>query len=146
MNKPKCPCCNEDLDRLDYSADCVEAGTVYVSGTEDHNFDGDVYNYSGYIFSCPHCGKELTHDFDLALEFLRGKAELTTEEEGVLTPERVKAYVNNRGGQCPKCSSKNLDAHGTLQSDGGSAWQDVVCMDCGFEFKDVYTLAHVEAR
>jgi len=57
----------------------------------------------------------------------------------MITSEQEKKYIKNKGNQCPVCGSSDIEC-GELNCDGDTAIQEVVCKDCGKEWKDVYTL------
>ena len=44
---------------------------------------------------------------------------------------------------CPFCDSDQIEG-GFLEMDGSSAWQPVVCNDCGKGWNDIYNLVGYE--
>jgi hypothetical protein len=56
---------------------------------------------------------------------------------------KEKKYLESCGNICPYCGGDDLNT-GNIQTDSGSAWQDVDCENCGSEWRDLYTLTEVE--
>lgn len=50
-----------------------------------------------------------------------------------------KAYRESGGSMCPMCKSHNMDT-GRLEVDGDVTTQNIVCVTCGSEWTDVWTL------
>ena len=48
-------------------------------------------------------------------------------------------YIDNGGTKCPYCNSHDIEGR-EVNIDAGSAWQDVICHQCGQEWQDTYTL------
>jgi len=53
---------------------------------------------------------------------------------------KQKAYLKSGGTKCPNCGSASISA-GSSEADGTSAFQDVVCLDCGSTWTEEYKLA-----
>lgn len=51
-------------------------------------------------------------------------------------------YVQDGGGHCPKCGSLNL-AGGSMYIETGSAFQEIICNDCGEDWTDRYILSGI---
>lgn len=49
-------------------------------------------------------------------------------------------YLSKRGCVCPHCLSDEIEPTGTVQTDGGAAWQDMRCGMCGLTWVDQYKL------
>jgi transposase-like protein len=60
----------------------------------------------------------------------------TGESEMTMTNQE---YLDHGGTKCPHCGSLNLTGD-HVQVDAGTAWQDIICDDCGKEWQDTYTL------
>jgi len=58
-----------------------------------------------------------------------------------MTKKEKKAYLEDYN-RCPKCHSQYIISH-ALEADGGTAWANVECSDCGAVWKDVYKLVDV---
>ena len=57
-----------------------------------------------------------------------------------LTPAELQ-YVLTLGLECPNCRSmEKMEIHGHVQTDGGIAWQNIECGDCGALWVDTYTM------
>lgn len=50
----------------------------------------------------------------------------------------------NSLGRCPCCDSSEIETEGQIQGDGGTAWQEVVCLKCNAAWKDIYELVWYE--
>lgn len=68
---PKCPHCNEDIDRVNYEMSGTESGEITKNSCESTGFD--VKGGMFYAF-CPECGEELEDFFciDDAQNWLQG--------------------------------------------------------------------------
>lgn len=51
-----------------------------------------------------------------------------------------KKYLHHGGHICPHCSSKEIEAYGSLNSDDAIAWQQVSCNTCEATWTDQYKL------
>lgn len=60
-----------------------------------------------------------------------------------LTKEQKEKYVFS-GSRCPYCHTDNIQTTEQVQTDGGCAWQNVICNKCGKEWRDVYKLVDIE--
>ena len=49
----------------------------------------------------------------------------------------------NKWVRCPKCGNEELST-GPAQRDYGSAWFNVECDDCHFEWQEVFVFSHNE--
>lgn len=49
-------------------------------------------------------------------------------------------YVTAAGNRCPYCGSPDTEARGNVQADGREAWEDVWCLECGKEWRDLFRL------
>lgn len=56
---------------------------------------------------------------------------------------RKEAYLKSGGGKCPACSSESIEAHGSTEVDGSSAYVSVSCNDCQASWDDVYSLSDI---
>ena len=80
------------------------------------------------------------------------KAELfniAKREEELMTDKKLmtdKEFAADCGNHCPHCSSHRIEAPASLQSDADSVWQDIFCLDCGKEWRDLYKLIGWEPR
>lgn len=52
-------------------------------------------------------------------------------------------YVKDGGNKCPFCRSTDLDG-GKPQVDGPRAWCVIMCLNCGEEWHDIYTLTDIQ--
>jgi hypothetical protein len=59
-------------------------------------------------------------------------------------PLSSKAYVAKDGQVCPFCLYKNMRVTSPAETDGNNAWQNVKCMGCGKEWRDVFQLVGYE--
>ena len=59
-----------------------------------------------------------------------------------LTDEQIAEYIKKGGVRCPNCTSDNLNG-GSIEIDGGCAYQGVCCLDCAAEWVDEYKLVGV---
>lgn len=57
----------------------------------------------------------------------------------------IEKYEASGCQRCPKCGSTDVEG-GRVQVDSDSAWQDVMCLECGFEVRDVYNFSHAEIK
>lgn len=57
------------------------------------------------------------------------------------TSER--GYLERGGGFCRHCGNEDLEGDNVEVNDG-QAFQEVVCLECGTSWTDVYTLTHVK--
>lgn len=56
----------------------------------------------------------------------------------VMTSEK---YVEGKGLHCPYCHADAGSFDGAeVEVDAGKAYQDVVCLECGREWRDTYVL------
>jgi RNase P subunit RPR2 len=60
-----------------------------------------------------------------------------------LTKKQKEQYLKNGYGTCPKCKEYGIEG-GMLEVDGKVAWQDLTCLECGFSWRDEYTLSNIE--
>ena len=59
-----------------------------------------------------------------------------------LTPTQIAKYLKNPN-HCPNCDSENIEG-GFFESDSNEAWQIVDCLDCGFQWNDIYVLDNID--
>ncbi len=52
-----------------------------------------------------------------------------------------KQYVECEGLACPICELKGSVEGGSIEIDGGAAYQDCNCSECGAQWTDYYQLA-----
>lgn len=71
------------------------------------------------------------------------KLALMQHELNMLKTATKEEYINAKGNHCPHCGSKSISA-GSLQADGGEAWQEVTCDTCGEQWNDIYKLTNIE--
>ena len=62
------------------------------------------------------------------------------------TEEQKKKYMDNGGGICPKCGSTDISGSCFDVESELSAWQPVVCNNCGEQWNDIYKLVDVERK
>jgi transposase-like protein len=62
----------------------------------------------------------------------------------MISEEMEQKYVKLLGNNCPFCNSHNIIAMEQMQTDGGDAWQDIKCEDCGEWWTDLYKLVGAE--
>ena len=55
-----------------------------------------------------------------------------------LTPSSDAEYLKDPGA-CPLCHSEDIEGH-DINVDGNEAWQEVVCLRCGYQWHDIYEL------
>ena len=60
-----------------------------------------------------------------------------------LTETEKQAYIKTGYNGCPKCKGINCNG-GLFDADGNQVWQELRCIDCGFEYRDIYTLTDLE--
>ena len=65
------------------------------------------------------------------------------KKELPLTEKQKTIYIKNGYGACPKCKARDIEG-GMLEVDNNQAWQSLTCNECGFNYRDVYTLTNVE--
>ena len=63
---------------------------------------------------------------------------------GELTVNQQKEYLQNKGVRCPHCNSDILEGC-PVDVDGGTATQQVACVDCNKNWIDLYTLTEIKA-
>lgn len=51
-------------------------------------------------------------------------------------------YLRN-SSKCPKCKSDQIEG-GSIEIEGNTAFQNVQCLDCDFDWNDLYTLTGME--
>ena len=63
---------------------------------------------------------------------------------GKITKSDIKSYIRSNGIKClnPECSGNDLQG-GPVEIDGGEAWQEVTCSECGRMWTDIYKLSGV---
>lgn len=60
-----------------------------------------------------------------------------------MTPEQAAKYIAGQGTLCPYCKSPDITGD-HVEVDAGHATQEVTCDNCHAEWRDVYTLTHIE--
>jgi len=60
-----------------------------------------------------------------------------------LTEKQKKEYLKSGYGKCPKCKSSDIEGS-SFDVDDKYVTQDLTCNECGFSYRDVYTLSNVE--
>jgi len=60
----------------------------------------------------------------------------------VFTAEQKASYLKSPG-HCPSCHSADIEG-GSIDVEGSSAYQGVMCLSCDFRWDDVYTLTDIE--
>jgi DNA-directed RNA polymerase subunit RPC12/RpoP len=55
----------------------------------------------------------------------------------VLTADQ---YARQHGLQCPYCRSEAITPTGHMESDGGIAWREIACKECGGSWTESYGL------
>jgi hypothetical protein len=63
----------------------------------------------------------------------------------MLTNGKKKKYLADGGVRCPFCRSENISG-GFVEVDGGSAYQEIGCIDCDKAWVDIYDLVDVEEK
>ena len=58
----------------------------------------------------------------------------------ILTPEKVRAYIDGEATNCPRCGTQYLSTAIPLQADRIEAWAGVVCAECHLRFTEIYQL------
>lgn len=58
----------------------------------------------------------------------------------ILSHEEVEEYLETDGSICPFCKSDNIT---TGSFNGEGVYQDVICLDCGEYWKDIYQLVGI---
>ncbi len=61
----------------------------------------------------------------------------------MLSEETKKKYVDGKGGHCPYCNSKDIEAYGSVDLDGNGCTQRVICLTCDKEWLDLYRLVDI---
>ena len=61
----------------------------------------------------------------------------------MLTREQKDAYLKSNGSACPYCGSNEIEGGG-LESDVGSCWNPVECLECGRCWTDIYELTDID--
>lgn len=62
-----------------------------------------------------------------------------------LSREQKNKYVRDNGVRCPYCNTYyKLMVKGVTQTDGINACQDVRCIHCGKEWRDIFVLCDIE--
>lgn len=64
----------------------------------------------------------------------------------MFTKKQEKTYLENGGTKCPKCGSENIEGASWNADGGGTASQEVSCLDCDAEWFDVYNLVGIQER
>ncbi len=59
--------------------------------------------------------------------------------------KRKKEYLKKKGVRCPYCWGDDI-AGGRLVVSDGQAYQEVSCLNCHNEWRDIYTLTGVEGK
>lgn len=59
-----------------------------------------------------------------------------------LPEAELKPYIEASGQYCPVCKGHDISG-GYIEIDGGVAWQEVDCGECGATWTDEYDLARV---
>ena len=59
-----------------------------------------------------------------------------------LTIEQKNDYLAD-DNQCPICQSDNIEGNG-FGSDNKQAWHEILCLDCGARWNDIFQLVDVE--
>ena len=49
-------------------------------------------------------------------------------------------YAAKGGVRCPYCNRSNIEGDGVVDTDFGTAWQNMSCIDCNAEWRDEYSL------
>jgi len=49
-------------------------------------------------------------------------------------------YIKTSGLQCPSCGAYEVTSIDHVETDSGSAWQEVNCDSCKSTWQDIYTL------
>ncbi len=49
-------------------------------------------------------------------------------------------YARQMGLQCPYCQSEAITPMGQMESDGGIAWREIACSECGGSWTESYGL------
>jgi formate dehydrogenase maturation protein FdhE len=60
-----------------------------------------------------------------------------------MNEEQKAAYLADNWDMCPVCLSGDIEGD-AVQAEGGQAWQNIECNECGHKWRDVYTLTGVE--
>lgn len=58
------------------------------------------------------------------------------------TQSELKSYLTHPG-MCPRCKRSGLEG-GSIEIDGGIAWQEINCLDCALKWNDIYQLTNAE--
>lgn len=64
-------------------------------------------------------------------------------KKGKLTESMKASYVKHGGSFCPSCG-RDMFEGGFVNVEAGHAFQECVCLDCGFRWVDTYTLTSIE--
>lgn len=89
----------------------------------------------------------ITDKMDMSDEELIGLREKLTEELGreqTDEEKRSQEYVNDDGFLCPICKKGPIFADGSVEVDGGVAYQGITCESCGASWNDIYRLIGIE--
>jgi len=60
----------------------------------------------------------------------------------MLTEKQKAEYIKNPC-HCPDCGDHDIEG-GPIEADVKTAWQEVLCNGCHFEWTDIYTLTDIE--
>jgi len=60
-----------------------------------------------------------------------------------VTEKQIEKYIEKRGVHCPKCESQNIEGD-SFDVDENGANQQMACIDCDFEWFDIYKLVGIE--
>lgn len=55
-----------------------------------------------------------------------------------ITKQQAQRYMNGHWNECPKCHRDDIEANAPQSSDGGGFTVHIVCLDCSFEWEDVF--------
>ena len=63
----------------------------------------------------------------------RNEAKASPAPQALTVPQ----YVQRKGLHCPFCLSPEIEATSSVEVDGGTATQDIHCLDCAQSWTDV---------
>lgn len=58
----------------------------------------------------------------------------------ITMPKTDRQYIKTSGQQCPSCEAHEVTTVDHVETDGGSAWQEVKCDSCEATWQDIYKL------